>query len=103
MNFMTNKNRFFIVNDFDRPSEELIAERRGEFFYYVHPEHTKYGKMKSPMATPVEDFGVEIEVSEDGHLSGKLLHRSVATYPDGHPRRWQGRDTFNFQMNGVNK
>lgn len=91
--------RFFIVNHFDRPGPRLIAEKREDGkLYYVHPElrHKKqHWGMTSHDATPVEDFGITLVI--DGHLLRGAQNRdSVATYPDGGKRQWEGAGVFEF-------
>jgi hypothetical protein len=90
---------FFIVNRYDRPSEDYIAERRKDgFLYYVHPKlrnEKRYWAMNPSDPTPLEDFGIRILI-EDGELHGKLVDPSRATYLDGRARKWQGEDEFSF-------
>lgn len=98
---MSNEKRFFIVNDWDRPEERLIVECRGERYYYIHPDYEKSFKhgMTSNEATAVEDFGVSIEIDTNGVIHGEVVKKSVARYPDGISRRWQGSSEFSFQTN----
>ena len=90
---------FFIVNRYDRPSEEHIAERRENgYLYYVHPSlrnEIRYWAMNPDDPTPIEDFGVRILI-EGGKLHGKLIDPSRATYLDGRQRKWQGSEEFSF-------
>lgn len=90
---------FFIVNRYDRPSEEHIAERRANgYLYYVHPtlrDDKRYWAMNPDDPTPLEDFGIRILI-EGGELHGKLVDPSRATYLDGRQRRWQGAKEFSF-------
>jgi hypothetical protein len=89
----------FIVNRYDRPSEEHIAERRPNgYLYYVHPklrDNQQYWAMNPDAPIPLEDFGIRVRI-EGGKLHGKLVDPSRATYLDGRLRRWQGRDEFSF-------
>jgi len=90
---------FFIVNRYDRPSEEQIAERRKDgYLYYVHPKlrnEKMYWAMNPDDPTPLEDFGIRILI-EGGKLHGKLVDPSRATYLDGRVRKWQGDVEFFF-------
>ena len=90
---------FFIVNDFDRPWEELITERRSDgLLYYIHPRlrnKREYHGMNPTNPTPLKDFGITVEV-EDGQFKGQYTHSPSATYRDGKLRRWQGSTHFSF-------
>lgn len=90
---------FFIVNRYDRPSADHIAERRNDgYLYYVHPKlrnEKKYWAMNPDDPTPLEDFGIRIMI-EGGELHGKLVDPSRATYIDGRARNWQGDNEFSF-------
>jgi hypothetical protein len=90
---------FFIVNRYDRPSEDHIAERRKDgYLYYIHPKlrnEKRYLAMNPDDPTPLEDFGIRILI-EDGELHGKLVDPSRATYIDGRARKWQGGTEFSF-------
>lgn len=95
-------NRFYIIDDHDRPEGMMIAERREDGFYYIHPKLKNvkaHHAMQPTRPTPVEDFGIEITIS-DGMISGKQVRDSVATYRDGKPRKWQGYPEFKFQYKG---
>lgn len=84
---------FFIVNDFDRPDEERIAERREDGkFYYIHPNLRnikRYRGMTPTNPTPLEDFGIWMEI-RDGKFRGKLVDPSQAAPMAG------GRGVFVF-------
>lgn len=87
---------FYIVNCFDRPEEALIAQEIGGRLWYIAPKFKDYLKgvgFDMDRATPLEDFGLEIEIRND-RLIGKLVRESVAVYHDGKPRQWQGSKTF---------
>jgi len=100
MNITELVSRLYIVNHTDRPSEDHIAEKREDGFYYIHPKLRKvkiYHAMQPTNPTPLKDFGVYVEV-ELGRLSGRLFGGSVAKYIDGRPRKWQGENTFSFRL-----
>jgi hypothetical protein len=90
----------YIVNVFDCPSEEHLAEKRSNGkFYYVHPslrKEKRYHGMTPENPTPVEDFGLIVERS-GGRVAGVLAGESRAVYRDGRPRKWQGRESFEFR------
>jgi hypothetical protein len=95
---------FFIVNRYDRPGEEHIAERRSNgYLYYVHPSirnDKRYWAMNPDDPTPLEDFGIHILI-EGGELRGKLVDPSRATYLDGRARKWQGSEEFSFDYRNT--
>ena len=95
-----NLRRYRIVNTFDRPCEELIAELRDDGkLYYVNPKfagRAAFLGMLADESTPVEDFGLTLTMYGDGLLRGKAVRASVATYDDGRPRMWQGAQSFCF-------
>jgi len=97
------KPRFVIVNDFDRPSEEFIAELAPDgLYYYIHPElRSEWANqgLSAQLATPIEKFGIEW-TEEAGHLVGTLAHFSSATYQNGSGRVWQGGTNFRFKYSG---
>lgn len=92
--------RFFIVNEVDRPCERLIAEKRGEFLFYIHPDMQEDWHdcpMETKDATPLESFGV-VAQADGKHFFGVLFpKRAAATYFNGEPRKWQGSAIFRFK------
>ncbi len=94
--------KLFIVNQFDRPCERLIAEQVGDELFYINPElreEWQHWPMRMDEATPLEAFGLTIHI-ENGVLEG-VLHPHLprtATYPDGKPRSWQGSSNFSFKL-----
>jgi hypothetical protein len=91
------KTSYYIVNEFDRPYERLIAAMGADGkLYYISrvddPSLMRFDGMTAERATPLEDFGIRIE--EDTPVQGKvtftLVAESKALYRDGSPRRWQG-------------
>jgi len=93
--------KYWIANDFDRPAERLIAERRSDGrFYYVHPSICKekaYHGMTPTNPTPLDAFGIEW-TEEEGFLFGALARPSTATYQDGRIREWQDYHNFHFKL-----
>jgi hypothetical protein len=102
------KNTFFIVNEYDRPYERLIAwkDKTTNLFYYIHPELLKtysyptHG-LQADFATPLENFGIELYVMKmyGNILCGELSNASIATYLKSKKTRfWQGNTTFNIHL-----
>lgn len=95
------KTEFYILNDFDRPEDEMLVYRKTNgCFRYAHPKHRRnklYQNMTSRNATPVSDFGICIEIKGDT-VTGMLTGKSVATYRDGRQRKWQGHESFSFKF-----
>jgi hypothetical protein len=88
--------RFYIVNDFDRPHESMIAELCGDgkLWYLDAEKRNRYPGMSAKAATLVQDFGLRLDV-RDNVLHGEVTGApSTACYGDGMARRWQGSKTF---------
>lgn len=92
---------FYIVNETDCPDHIRLAERQpDDTLNYVHPDLRNvkcYRGMPIDWATPIEDFGVFIQI-ENGTLRGSQLTTSTAKYSDGKERRWQGPAAFEFRI-----
>lgn len=93
--------KYFIVNDFDKPCERFVAEKRADGkYYYVHPDLCDikvYHGMTPDDPTPLDDFGIEWTV-DDGQLFGTLTRKPTATYHDGRTRYWQDQSSFHFKL-----
>lgn len=91
---------FFIVNSTDKPCEDLIAFKRpdGRLAYAVDIQRLReYDGMYAGRATPLEDFGLEIDI-QNGRLVGRVVCGSTARYPDGSTRPWQGSREFDVLL-----
>lgn len=91
---------FFIINSFDRPCEDMIAFKQpdGRLAYAVAiPRLRGYDGMDARHATPLRDFGLDIDIQND-RLVGRVVRESVACYPDGSPRPWQGSEKFSVLL-----
>ena len=91
---------FFILNAFDRPCEDMIAFKQpdGRLAYAVDiPRLRGYDGMNAGRATPLEDFGLDVDV-RNGRLVGRVVRGSTARYPDGSTRPWQGSSEFNVLL-----
>jgi hypothetical protein len=96
-----SEKKYFIVNQFDKPCEKSIAEKRDDGkFYYVHPslcDDKSYHGMTPDNPTPLEKFGIEW-TEKDGYLFATLAHKSTAEYPNGKIRLWQDHKNFYFKL-----
>ena len=92
---------FFIVNEVDRPREDLIAFKQpdGRLAYAVAdiPRLRGCDGMDAGRATPLGDFGLDIDI-RNGRLIGRVVRGSTARYPDGLPRPWQGSREFDVPL-----
>ena len=91
---------FFIVNAVDRPCEDMIAFKQpnGRLAYAVDiPRLRGYDGMYAGRATPLEDFGLDIDI-QNGRLVGRVVRESTARYHDGSPRPWQGSREFDVLL-----
>ncbi len=94
------KPEFYIINHTDAPSERMIAQRVSETrSQYIHPDlrdwHKKNGLLQiTGESTPVENFGVKIEVYGRRCSFCAKHSKSDAKYSDGTTRRWQGTNFF---------
>jgi hypothetical protein len=86
-----------ILNDAERPEAKMLVVLFGKppdlQWAYVTP--CTYGnafhKCREPnLFTPLSQFGVLATLTPDGRLALHQICISVAKYPDGSPRRWQG-------------
>lgn len=95
------KLKFYIVNEFDRPSARHITIKgKDGKFYYIHPDLRHWNEMVPTNPTPLEDFGIAMDMlMGNDHIHGKQGSPSVATYEDGRPRQWQDSEEFYFQFN----
>lgn len=87
--------KYVIINDLDRSSRRYVAEKVGDYYYYMarttHKELMDY-RMSPKNPTPLEDFGFKITESENEVLFEKVRDGN-AKYSDGEPRKWQGEST----------
>ena len=88
-------NKYFIVNEIDRPYEELIAAAVDGGLKYIHPRLNKWNVMSANNATPLEEFGITL-TEENGVYSGVMTGVSRGKYSDGKLCEWQGRSACIF-------
>ena len=81
------KNKYYIVNDTDRPDQRHVAQLTEDGLVYLHPGLSDWQTMSMRSeSTPVEDFGFRI--TEDGdHVRFELAGLSAAKYRDGKIRQ----------------
>jgi len=95
--------RFVIVNDVDRPYQELVAQDINGKCYHMmrsvpgYEYKKKYDALPSDAATDLEDFGFKILIRE-GCASFHLMKPSKAKYKDGSLREWQGLCMFELPL-----
>lgn len=67
---------------------------------YGHPIHPGSYELSYPENfTPLSQFGVHATLMPEGLLAVyQLSHISVARYPDGKPRHWQGANLAKLQL-----
>lgn len=96
MNPNLSLENLYIVNSFDRPCPRLIAYKTlDNKLNYIKKELKEFNGMDISRATPLKDFGFE-QVS-DNPIRLKRVKSSVAKYPDGETRYWQGIEEFNIE------
>lgn len=100
-----------IINEYDRPCQDLIAvisridERDEVTIYYCAYLNDKLTRIIDDRIcligtvnpTPLSEFGVQVKfditklaAKESPYIVEETQENSTATYPDGHPRFWQG-------------
>jgi len=93
--------KFYIVNEFDCPYPPLVAyETVDGKLNYLDRTKNSYDGMSKDRATPLEDFGFEMEYHQTEILFRKV-RPSTATYHDGSLRLWQGDELFFMPYNMI--
>jgi len=98
----------FIINDCDRPCAELVAivtaVKNGLYAWrYINKDKRlkNYGCKKTEatlkLATLLSDFGVDLCIFQKEYWC-KTIGESVAKYPDGVARKWQGSDWEKYEI-----
>ena len=88
-----------ILNDVEQPCARLVGVVVGIEAEFIRTKYLCDDKLLTPynlhgcvnhrvVVTPLSDFGVELRV-EGGVYWCEQVGASVATYPDGTPRKWQ--------------
>lgn len=91
---MTEKPKYAIINDTDRPCRDLIVECIDGKYYYMSRAYDKnkhgYDGMDQPFPTNMADFGFDIvENMEKKTVTFVNNRNGKARYRDGKPRAWQ--------------
>lgn len=100
--------RFAIINTCDAPQRRMVCEYLdGVGYCYMaramEPHLKMYDGMNPERPTSLEDFGFDIEISNNEALF-RRTRTWVATYEDGMPRKWQDRVyPFEFSLPLVDK
>lgn len=97
MSFRYNMPVLGILNETDAPHQNMIVVVYGNpdkpRWAYVVPRATGNGDhqyQEPELFARLQDFGVQAVLTPDGRLSLHVMTVSVARYPDGKPRQWQG-------------
>lgn len=97
---MNHANKFFIINDVDRPERRhvmLMSKYDGRLLY-MHPELHDWGRMEvQPETTTMEEFGFHVSLQGDTAIFSQI-NKSLARYKDGSPRMWQDVKVFSLPM-----
>jgi hypothetical protein len=102
--------KYYIVNEFDRPYERLVAgECNGKLYYLsraLEPGLKEYDGMELDRATPMEDFGFDTSENDNSAIFD-LVRMSKAEYKSARTgekaiRPWQGMQNFSLPLLDVN-
>lgn len=98
--------KYYIVNEFDRPYERLVAgEYNGKLYYLsraLEPGLKQYDGMGLDSATLMEDFGFDISENDNSVIfdlvrMSKVEYRS-ARIGEKAIRPWQGMENFSLPL-----
>ncbi len=94
--------RFAIIDDCDRPYRNNVAEWiDGVGYCYMTRTEDKlrrrFDGMQPPRPTALEDFGIAVLV-RGTEARFVQADASIATYPDGMHRRWDGPVQFTLPL-----
>jgi hypothetical protein len=95
--FRSDRPRFVILNDYDRPERRLVAQWvPGTGYCYMNrveePRLKQYDGVTATRPTNMEDFGFGIVVRGSAVTFG-MVGGNIATYADGRGRPWQDNTT----------
>lgn len=88
-----------IIDDTDSPEAKMVVVVYGSHHRisveYVSVDRRSLHPRRQPGCWPryftaLDTFGVEARFTTEGSLAVRQTRASVAQYPDGIPRRWQG-------------
>ena len=90
---MSDRPKYVIINDCDRPEPRMVCQWvPGVGYCYLDRSRTlpSHDGMSGEEATRIEDFGLSWADNADGTVSFYATGQpSTATYRDGKPRQWQ--------------
>ncbi len=93
-------NKYYIVNEIDKPCERLVMQRVDGGLYYLDPRTRAANDANFidclETATPLEDFGFQI-IESNGLVRFEKINDSVAKYSNGTIRQWQGEIRFAYK------
>jgi hypothetical protein len=96
-----------ILNESDSPHQNMVVVVIGKAdrlrWAYVVPRERESGNAEHlyrepELFTPLKDFGVHATMTPDGNLALHQITISIATYPDGKPRHWQGPQSSTIEI-----
>jgi hypothetical protein len=95
--------RYYIVNEYDRPCERMIARLENGRLYYLDPDlraEFAGGFVPDGRETELSRFGLYLTTYRD-NLVGLKIRSSMVTYQDGKIRHWQGKKSFSIKLPEV--
>jgi hypothetical protein len=94
-----------ILNEADAPHQNMVVVVIGKpdklRWAYVVPRergNAEHDYREPELFTPLKDFGVHATMTPDGRLALYQITISVAEYPNGKPRHWQGPQSSTIEI-----
>lgn len=92
-----NVDKLLIINQFDRPCMHLVCREmpNGHILYACKKLRRKYPNLqKGTGAATLEEYGFMYDMFKHKYV---LARGSRVKYPDGSPRKWQGKSEFTYE------
>lgn len=92
-----NTDKLLIINEHDRPCIHLICREmpNGRILYACKKLRRKYPDLQKGIgAATLEEYGFIYNVFKKKYV---LTNESKVKYPNGKPRRWQGKTDFTYE------
>ena len=92
-----NENKLLIINQYDRACMHLVCREmpNGHILYACKKLRRKYPELKKGTgAATLKDYGFTYNLFKKKYV---LTNESKVIYPDGTPRRWQGKTEFTYE------